>query len=136
MSTEVILLAVGAAVAGLIQGISGFAFSMIAMSIWVWGIEPRIATIMAVFGGLTGQILTLFTVRRGLRLAVLLPFLLGALVGVPLGVWVAAPSPASWPQRLAKHTFPAPEAKLAEGTRESDHGSREGNRGRPSRGIS
>ena len=59
-----------------------------------------------------------------------------ALVG-PSGCGkVAAPSPASWPQRLAEHTFPAPEAKLAEGTRESDHGSREGNRGRPSRGIS
>ncbi len=88
MSPEIILLAVGAAVAGLIQGISGFAFSMIAMSIWVWGIEPQVATIMAVFGGLTGQILTAFTVRRGMRLAVLLPFLLGALVGVPLGVLV------------------------------------------------
>ncbi|MEI7614561.1 MAG: sulfite exporter TauE/SafE family protein, partial [Betaproteobacteria bacterium] len=88
MSSEIILLAVGAAVAGLIQGISGFAFSMIAMSIWVWGIEPQVATIMAVFGGLTGQILTAFTVRRGMRLAVLLPFLLGALVGVPLGVMV------------------------------------------------
>jgi uncharacterized membrane protein YfcA len=88
MSDQLILLAVGAAIAGLVQGISGFAFSMIAMSIWVWGIEPRVATIMAVFGGVTGQLLTAFTVRRGLRLAVLLPFLLGALVGVPLGVMV------------------------------------------------
>jgi uncharacterized membrane protein YfcA len=88
MSDQLILLAVGAAIAGLVQGISGFAFSMIAMSIWVWGIEPRVATIMAVFGGVTGQLLTAFTVRRGLRLAVLLPFLLGAVVGIPLGVMV------------------------------------------------
>ena len=88
MTDQLILLAVGAAIAGLVQGISGFAFSMIAMSIWVWGIEPRVATIMAVFGGVTGQLLTAFTVRRGLRLAVLLPFLLGAVVGIPLGVMV------------------------------------------------
>jgi uncharacterized membrane protein YfcA len=88
MPPEFILLAVGAAIAGLIQGISGFAFSMIAMSIWVWGIEPRVATVMAVFGSLSGQLLTAFTMRRGLQLAVLLPFLLGALVGVPLGVMV------------------------------------------------
>ncbi|MEI7432474.1 MAG: sulfite exporter TauE/SafE family protein [Betaproteobacteria bacterium] len=88
MPPEFILLAVGAAIAGLIQGISGFAFSMIAMSIWVWGIEPQVATVMAVFGGITGQLITAFTVRRGLQLTVLLPFLLGALVGVPLGVTV------------------------------------------------
>jgi uncharacterized membrane protein YfcA len=87
LSQELLLLACGAAVAGLVQGISGFAFAMVAMSIWVWGIEPRVAAVMAVFGGLVGQILGLFTVRRGLRLDALTPFLLGALAGVPLGVW-------------------------------------------------
>jgi uncharacterized membrane protein YfcA len=87
MNPETLLLIAGAAVAGLVQGISGFAFAMVAMSIWVWGIEPQVAAVMAVFGGLVGQVLGLFTVRRGLRLQALLPFLLGALLGVPLGVW-------------------------------------------------
>ena len=36
MTTELWILAFGAAVAGLVQGISGFAFSMVAVSIWVW----------------------------------------------------------------------------------------------------
>ena len=88
MSPEFILLAAGAVVAGFVQGISGFAFGMIAMSIWVWGIDPHIAAVMTVFGGLTGQIVTAITVRRVLRLEVLLPFLLGGLAGVPLGVLV------------------------------------------------
>lgn len=35
--SEMWVLGFGAAIAGLIQGISGFAFSMVAMSIWVWG---------------------------------------------------------------------------------------------------
>lgn len=87
MNPETLLLIAGAAVAGLVQGISGFAFAMVAMSIWVWGIEPQVAAVMAVFGGLVGQVLGLFTVRRGLRLQALLPFVLGALAGVPLGVW-------------------------------------------------
>jgi uncharacterized protein len=87
MTHEILLLIVGAALAGLVQGISGFAFGMVSMSVWVWGIEPRLAAVMAVFGGLVGQIFSVFTVRRGLRLAVLLPFLVGGLVGVPLGVW-------------------------------------------------
>jgi uncharacterized protein len=86
MSTELALLAAGAAVAGFVQGLSGFAFGMVAMSIWVWGVEPRVAAVMTVMGGLSGQLLQAFTVRRGLRLAALAPFLAGAGVGVPLGV--------------------------------------------------
>jgi len=87
MSAELLLLAAGAALAGLVQGISGFAFSMVAMSVWVWGIEPRLAAVMAVSGGLVGQLIAVFTVRRSLRLTALLPFLAGGLAGVPLGVW-------------------------------------------------
>ncbi|MEY2686323.1 MAG: hypothetical protein RL375_521 [Pseudomonadota bacterium] len=83
---ELALLIGGAAVAGLVQGISGFAFGMVAMSFWVWGIEPRIAAVLTVFGGLSGQLLSAFTVRRGLSMATLMPFLLGGLVGIPIGV--------------------------------------------------
>ncbi len=83
-----LLLATGAAVAGFVQGLSGFAFGMVSMSIWVWGVEPRVAAVMAVVGALSGQLLQAFTVRRGLKLGVLAPFLLGAAVGVPLGVAV------------------------------------------------
>ena len=88
MDGELLLLAGGAALAGLVQGISGFAFAMVAMSVWVWGIEPRVAAVMAVTGGLLGQAIALFTVRRGLGLRALWPFLAGALVGVPLGTWM------------------------------------------------
>ena len=35
-------MAFGAAVAGLVQGISGFAFAMVAMAIWVWGVDPAL----------------------------------------------------------------------------------------------
>ena len=88
MAHDLLLLAFGAAVAGFVQGLSGFAFGMVAMSIWVWGIEPRVAAVMTVFGGLSGQVLQAFSVRRGLRLAALAPFLAGAAVGVPIGVAV------------------------------------------------
>jgi uncharacterized protein len=74
MNAELWLLAGGAALAGLVQGISGFAFAMVAMSVWVWGIEPRLAAVMAVSGGLLGQLLGLVTVRRAPRWASLLPF--------------------------------------------------------------
>ena len=81
-------LAIGAAIAGLVQGISGFAFSMVAMSIWVWGVDPQLAVVVAVFGGLTGQIISAIRVRRGFHFSILWPFLLGSAVGIPIGTWL------------------------------------------------
>jgi uncharacterized membrane protein YfcA len=88
MAPELWLLVVGAAVAGFVQGLSGFAFGMVAMSFWVWGIEPRVASVMAVFGSLTGQLVAVFSARRPLRLQALAPFLAGGALGIPLGIAV------------------------------------------------
>lgn len=82
------LIALGAIVAGFVQGLSGFAFGMVAMSFWAWGLEPRVAAVLTVFGSLTGQVIAVFSVRRGFRWALLWPFVLGGLAGIPLGVWV------------------------------------------------
>ena len=83
--TETWVLAAGAAIAGLVQGISGFAFAMVAMSIWVWGVNPQLAAVMAVFGGLTGQIISVIRVRRGWQVSLLWPFVLGSAGGIPIG---------------------------------------------------
>ena len=83
--TEMWWLAFGAAVAGLVQGISGFAFAMAAMSIWVWGVDPALAAVMAVFGGWTGQLISAIRVRRGWHVNLLWPFVLGSGIGIPIG---------------------------------------------------
>jgi uncharacterized membrane protein YfcA len=88
MTPELWLLVLGAVVAGFVQGLSGFAFGMVAMSIWVWGIDPRVAVVMSIAGGLSGQIFSALRLRRGLQWPLLWPFLAGAVVGVPLGVAV------------------------------------------------
>jgi len=86
MDAMVVVVALGAAVAGFVQGLSGFAFGMVAMSFWAWVLEPRLAAPLAVFGGLLGQVLAALTVRRGFDWGRLLPFVLGGLAGIPLGV--------------------------------------------------
>ena len=85
MNTELWVLAFGAAVAGLVQGISGFAFSMVAVSIWVWGLDPKLAATLAVFGGWFGQCISALRVRRGWHVGILWPFVLGAAIGIPVG---------------------------------------------------
>jgi hypothetical protein len=88
MPPDLLLMLAGAMVAGFVQGISGFAFAMVAMSFWVWGIEPRTAAVLALFGSISGQLMAAFSVRRSPHWAVLLPMLAGGLLGIPLGVHV------------------------------------------------
>ncbi|WP_458765613.1 sulfite exporter TauE/SafE family protein [Cupriavidus basilensis] len=86
MEFPVLILALGAVVAGFVQGLSGFAFGMVAMSFWVWTVEPRLAATMAVFGSLTGQVVAAVTVRRSFSPRQLLPFVAGGILGIPIGV--------------------------------------------------
>ena len=88
MDAPVLVIALGACVAGFVQGLSGFAFGLTAMSIWAWSVEPRLAAVLAVAGSLAGQILAALTVRRGFDWRRLAPFLAGGLAGLPLGVWL------------------------------------------------
>lgn len=78
----------GAAVAGFVQGLSGFGFGLTAMALWVWTIEPRLAASLAVVGALTGQLLAAATVRRGWDWRALAPFIVGGLAGLPLGLYL------------------------------------------------
>lgn len=86
MDSLYLVVALGAVVAGFVQGLSGFAFGLVAMSFWVWVLDPRTAAVLAVFGALTGQIIAAVSVRRGFDAQRVLPFVLGGLLGVPLGV--------------------------------------------------
>jgi len=93
----------GSLLAGFAQGVSGFAFAMIALSIWAWALAPQVAAPLAVFGALMGQLLSLFQVRAGYDLAKIAPLVAGGVIGVPIGVF-------------ALHNFDPINFKLAIGT--------------------
>jgi uncharacterized membrane protein YfcA len=78
----------GALAAGFIQGLSGFAFGLVAMTIWVWTIAPQLAGPLVVFGSLVGQLLSLGSFRRSFSARSLWPFVLGGSIGTPIGVWM------------------------------------------------
>lgn len=82
------LVIVGAACAGFVQGLSGFGFSLVALSFWAWALPPQLAAVLAVFGGLTGQVLAAVRVRRGSEWAHVGPFVAGGLLGLPIGLWL------------------------------------------------
>jgi len=86
MEQQTLVIIAGAIAAGFVQGLTGFGFGLVAMSFWAWTIDPRLAAAMAVFGALTGQIIAAVTVRRGFDLKLLAPFVIGGLLGLPLGL--------------------------------------------------
>lgn len=86
MDMPLAVIIVGAIVAGFVQGLSGFGFGMTAMAIWAWVLDPQLAAVLSVFGALTGQVIAAVTVRRGFDMKRLLPFVIGGLAGIPIGV--------------------------------------------------
>jgi uncharacterized membrane protein YfcA len=78
----------GAILAGFVQGLSGFAFSLAALSVWAWAVDPQTAAPLAVFGSLVGQVVALPLTWRGTDPKRLVPFVIGGVIGVPLGVFL------------------------------------------------
>ena len=78
----------GAAVAGFVQGLSGFGFAITAIAIWAWLLDPKLTATLGVFGALSGQVFTAVTARRSMDWKPVLPFLGGALAGLPLGLYL------------------------------------------------
>jgi uncharacterized membrane protein YfcA len=88
MDAPIALVVAGAAAAGFVQGLTGFGFGLVAMSFWVWVLDPRLAAVLAVFGALTGQVFAAFTMRRGFDVRRVAPFVAGGLLGLPVGLWL------------------------------------------------
>src|SRR5580693_6835769 len=78
----------GAALAGFVQGLSGFAFSLVAMGLWAWALPPQIAAPLAVFGALLGQVASFASVRSGFDFRRIVPLVIGGAFGVPIGVFI------------------------------------------------
>ena len=94
----VVIIALGAAVAGFAQGLTGFAFGLIALSFWAWVLEPKIAGPLVVLCSTLGHFFSIARVRHGIDLRRILPLFVGALAGVPLGVLLLV-------HHLDAHTF-------------------------------
>ena len=78
----------GAGLGGFVQGLTGFAFGMVAMSVWAWVLPPQVTAPLVVFGALLGQTASLFSFRRGFDVSIILTLIVGGVLGVPIGVFL------------------------------------------------
>jgi uncharacterized protein len=70
----------------LVAGLSGFAFGLVAASIWLYILTPLQTVTLIIGFGLLVQGYSVWKLRRALDWRKLWPFVLGAAIGVPVGV--------------------------------------------------
>lgn len=86
----------GAFLGALAAGGAGFAFALAASAIWLHALDPLQTTALIVACGSLLHVTLVWPIRRSIDGRRLAPFLVGALIGVPLGVMVLTvinPSP-------------------------------------------
>lgn len=88
MMEIIIVIALGSAVAGFVQGFAGFGFGLASLAIWSWVVEPSVAVPAVVWGSLVGQVLAIPSMRNSFNWPRLWPFLLGGCIGVPIGLYL------------------------------------------------
>ena len=86
MDSVIVQVVLVATLAGFIQGLSGFAFALVATSLLAWVVEPQVLAPTVVLTSLLGQITSLSSVGTKLRAGRATPFLIGGVLGVPAGV--------------------------------------------------
>lgn len=79
----------GAALAGFVQGLTGFAFALIAMSFWVWILPPQLSAPLVVFASLWCHIISLSNEQTGdFNRSMIWIYIAAGLVGVPVGIYL------------------------------------------------
>lgn len=80
------VMAGGALVAGFVSGLTGLGTALISLSLWLHVTSPAFAVPIAATIAVAAHVTTLAFVRQGIHWPRLWPFLLGGLVGMPVGV--------------------------------------------------
>ena len=83
---DLILFAAASFAAALVAGVAGFAFGLVAAGVWLHIMTPAQSAALIVGFGLIVQGVSVWKLRRAVRPARLLPFVLGGAFGVPAGI--------------------------------------------------
>jgi len=94
----------GALVAGFTTGFAGFGTGLVASGFWFHVLPAAMVPPLVALASVAGQIVGVVTVRKAFDWARLLPFLVGAAIGIPLGVVALAAVSPFW-LKMSAGTF-------------------------------
>ena len=85
-----VLLFVGALAGGFVSGLAGFGTALMALGIWLYVLPPSAAVPLVLICSVVAQTATLPSMWKSFDLTLVWPFLIGGLLGVPLGTMLVA----------------------------------------------
>ncbi len=83
---DLALIAAGGFLAALVVGSAGFAFAIIVTGVWIYVLPPAQIVLLAAVCATLLHIASIWRFRREIEFRLLWPFVLGGVLGVPLGV--------------------------------------------------
>ncbi len=84
------LLVAGALAGGFVSGLAGFGTALMALGIWLYVLPPSMAVPLVLVCSVIAQTSTLPSMWRSFDLSLVWPFVIGGLIGVPLGTPLVA----------------------------------------------
>src|ERR1700751_1455001 len=84
------LLFVGALAGGFVSGLAGFGTALMALGIWLYVLPPSLAVPLVLTCSVIAQTATLPSMWRSFDFTLVWPFVIGGLLGVPLGTLLVA----------------------------------------------
>src|ERR1700722_7690233 len=85
-----VLLLIGALAGGFVSGLAGFGTALMALGIWLYVLPPSLAVPLVLISSVVAQSATLPSMWRSFDLTLVWPFIIGGLLGVPLGTALVA----------------------------------------------
>jgi len=86
--TTVALFLIATFLGGFTTGLTGFASGLVASGVWLQIITPLQTAVLIAAYGMVNQAYGIWKVRNALRWRLVLPFIVGGFLGVPLGAFV------------------------------------------------
>src|ERR1700761_2545734 len=89
-TAALVLLFVGALAGGFVSGLAGFGTGLVALGIWLYVLPPSAAVPLVLICSVVAQTATFPSMWKSFDLTLVWPFLIGGLLGVPLGTMLVA----------------------------------------------
>jgi uncharacterized protein len=84
------LLLFGALAGGFVSGLAGFGTALMALGIWLYVLPPALAVPLVLICSVVAQTSTLPSMWKSIDLSLVWPFIIGGLIGVPVGTLLVA----------------------------------------------
>lgn len=85
---ELVIFVVTAFFGGIVTGLAGFAMGLVVSGIWLHILTPTETAVLIAGYGLITQPYSIFKFRHALRWKPVAPFIVGGMIGVPVGTWL------------------------------------------------